>query len=382
VSEVPDNTTAAEPKLHKNHVSVILFSFFAGFLGAGIAIGLFISSGAFVSNPQIETKILTRDSEAISEVAGNLKPSVVSINTNVRNGSNGFGFEESAGAGTGLIISEDGLIVTNRHVVPENTSAINIIDSEGKTYDDVAIIDRDTVSDIAFIKIKNGKNLQAAKLGDSSSIKVGDRVIAIGNALGQFSNTVTSGIISGTGRPIIASDGGSSSQSLENLLQTDASINPGNSGGPLVNLAGEVIGINTAVASDAENIGFAIPINEVKPLVSSVEKSNKIIRPFIGVNFVTVTEAVAQMYDLDVNHGALIIGSGSGQSGVLNGSPADAAGLKDGDVITRVGSTPVDQKTSLIAAVNKYSVGDKVSIEFNRDGKTIKKRITLKQRSD
>lgn len=384
IKQQDSSSQSSKPEQHrlsKVNIAAILFSFVAGFVGAGVAIAIFLSNGSFVSSPQVETKILTKDSEVIAEVAKELKPSVVSINTNVRNNSFLSRGSESVGAGTGLIISSDGLVVTNKHVVPENTSSITIIDSDGKSYRDVEVIDRDTVSDIAFLQVKSGAKFKPAKLGNSSDMKVGQRVIAIGNALGMFSNTVTSGIVSGVSRPIVASDDGNgNSQSLEDLIQTDASINPGNSGGPLVNLSGEVIGINTAVASNAENIGFAIPIDDIKPLFSSVEEFNEIRRPFIGVNFVTVNEAVANSYELKVNNGALVISPDGEQSGVLPDSPADKAGLEDGDVITKVGNISLDQTNSLVSAVNRYSIGEKIPIEFNRNGKIIKEQITLEKR--
>jgi len=377
-----NKSSEKKEKLHKAHFGVIFISLIAGFVGATIAISLFMNRGDFLSNPTVETNIINRDGEVIAEVVNDLKPSVVSINTSVRaNSGNIFipSYEESAGAGTGLIINEKGLVVTNKHVVPKGTTSTSIIDSEGKVYSDVEVVDRDTVSDIAFLQIKSNDKFKSAKLGKSSDMRVGERVIAIGNALGMFSNTVTSGIISGTGRPITASDGNSAGESFENLIQTDASINPGNSGGPLVNLAGEVIAINTAVASNAENIGFAIPIDEVAPLIVSVEKDNQIIRPFIGVNFVMVNPAIAENYNLDVSEGALIVSPGNNGEAVLSNSPADKVGLREGDVITSVGKTELGDTTSLVSAVNKYSVGDNITITFNRDGKEINKQVTLEK---
>jgi serine protease Do len=222
-------------------------------------------------------------------------------------------------------------------------------------------------------------------IGDSSGAKVGDSVVAIGNALGEFQNTVTSGIISGFGRQVQASSDNSdgsqsaaSSEDLDNLIQTDAAINEGNSGGPLVNLNGEVIGMNTAIASDAENIGFAIPINDIKGLISQVLKSGTFSRPFLGVRYFSLTPAVAKEYALPVSQGAYLAPSGiSGSSPVVPGSPAERAGLQAGDIVTEVNGKSVDYKHSLTTLLNHYQPGDEVTLRVLRDGKTISVHVTL-----
>jgi serine protease Do len=256
--------------------------------------------------------------------------------------------------------------------------------SDGTEFDNVKVVGRTSSTDsldIAFLKIDDlkGKKLTPATLGDSSKMEVGDSVIAIGNALGQFQNTVTSGILSGYGRSIEASDAsGGSSENLEGLFQTDAAINEGNSGGPLVNLDGEVIGINTAVAGDAQNIGFSIPINDVAGLIKSVEESGKLERPYIGVVYVPITNDVAQQYNLNVSRGAYIPTADQvGQDPIISGGPADKAGLRPGDVITKIGDTTIDQTNSLSALINKHSVGDKVTLTIIRDGKTKTVDVTL-----
>jgi serine protease Do len=248
-----------------------------------------------------------------------------------------FGFtqqQQTASAGTGFIISSDGVIVTNRHVVPSGTTAVSVTLADGTKYDNVQVIGRTSDSssqDIAFLKIGslNGKTLTPVTIGDSSSVQVGDRVIAIGNALGQFQNTVTTGIISGYGRDVTAGDqsGAQTSENLTDLFQTDAAINEGNSGGPLVNINGEVIGINTAVASGAQNIGFAQPVNDLKALISSVLNNGQLQQPYLGVRYVSLTNDLAQEFNLKVSRGAYITSSDT-EPAIVPGSPAERAGLK------------------------------------------------------
>lgn len=200
--------------------------------------------------------------------------------------------------------------------------------------------------------------------------------MAIGNALGEFKNTVTSGIISGVGRPITASDG-ASAESLSNLFQTDAAINPGNSGGPLVNMSGEVIGINTAVAGGgAQNIGFAIPTNDVKKQIESILKDGKLQIPYMGVRYITLNEALKTRFNLTVSEGAWLKGDQANPA-VANGSPADKAGLKEDDIITKVNNEPVNQDNQLASRLSKYGVGDTVEITYIRDGKEQKTKATL-----
>jgi serine protease Do len=211
-------------------------------------------------------------------------------------------------------------------------------------------------------------------------MKVGDSVIAIGNALGQFQNTVTSGIVSGHGRSVQASDGsGTSFENLEDLFQTDAAINEGNSGGPLVNLDGEVIGINTAIAAGgAQNIGFAIPINNVTGLIDSVKGGGKLQRPYLGVVYLSLTNDLAEEYNLSAKRGAYIAPrSVIGADPIISGGPAEKAGVKVGDIITELDDVAIDQNNSLSALVNKHKVGDKLKLTLLRDGKEMTLDVTL-----
>ena len=228
------------------------------------------------------------------------------------------------GGGTGFVISNDGLILTNKHVVSEENADYTVVTNSGDKYE-AKILAVDPFNDLALIKVE-GLNLEPLSLGDSDKIAIGETVIAIGNALGEYRNTVTKGVISGIGRTITAGDMQGLSETLENVIQTDAAINFGNSGGPLINLKGEVIGVNTAIASSGQLIGFAIPINQVKKTIESVQKYGKIIYPFLGVRYLLITEDIAKKNNLPVDYGALIVrGEEISELAVTPGSPADKA---------------------------------------------------------
>lgn len=353
---------------------LVLVAATAGFGGGWVGANSNTSSSEPLSSEATQ-KIVSSESELISSISKEVGPSVVSISVTTQSTRQSiFGPQQSEqqGAGTGFIISDDGVVITNRHVVPSGVSSVSLTLADGIILDDVSVIGRTADSDpldIAFLKIndKKGKTLTVAKIGDSSAMNVGDKVIAIGNALGQFQNSVTSGIISGYGRDVEANDGGNI-ESLQNLFQTDAAINPGNSGGPLMNLSGEVIGINVAVA-DAQNIGFAIPVNDVKGLIASVDKNGKLERPYLGVRYVSLTDDVAYYYNLDTKRGAYIAPSQNGQSSIVSRSPADKAGLKEKDIIISVNDEKIDEKNSLVSVLGRFSVGDTVSVKVVRDGK-------------
>lgn len=332
-----------------------------------------------------DTRVILNESQLINDIAKKSGESVVSVNVSGETTQQtpfGLYSQPTAGAGTGIILSEDGYILTNRHVVPAGTSQVSITLSDGTELTDVTVVGRTNENDsldVAFLKVKDlkGKKLTAAKLGDSSKVQVGDKVIAIGNALGQFQNTVTAGIISGFGRSVEAGDE-SGSESLQNLFQTDAAINQGNSGGPLTNINGEVIGINTAIAGgQAQNIGFAIPINDIQSLVKSVLTKGKLERPYLGVRYVSLTDDYAYEYNLTVKRGAYILPSRSGSSSILPGSPAEKAGLKEKDVITKIDGTNVDEKNSLTSLIGRKTVGDEVTLTVLRDGKEQSIKATL-----
>lgn len=357
---------------------LVIVSVSAGFLGG------WLGSRADDDNQNVQKQqvVLKTQGQLISSIAKEVGSSVVSVEVTSQadTRANFFGFQgltEEQSAGTGIIIDKNGLIITNRHVIPAGTTDVRITLSDGTTFEDVEVVGRTNASDpldIAFLKINDtkGKELVAAKIGDSSKMKIGDPVVAIGNALGQFQNSVTSGIISGHGRSVEASSGnGQDTESLENLFQTDAAINQGNSGGPLVNLEGEVIGINTAIAAgDAQNIGFAIPIDDIKGLIAGVLDTGKLERPFLGVVYVPITADLAKQYDLSVEQGAYVPPSITvGQDSVIDGGSADKAGIKEGDIITKVNDEKVDEGHSLASLLGKHKVGDKVKFTIVRDGK-------------
>lgn len=363
---------------------MMLLSGAAGFVGGWIGAEARDDDKLNTSTSQ---QIISNESQLISKIAKDVGPSVVSVNVTSKTTQRSFfGVSpvEQQSAGTGFIISKEGIIMTNRHVVSEDTGKISITLSDGTELTDVELLGRTSPSDsldIAFLKVKDkkGKTFQPVKLGDSSKMQVGDKVVAIGNALGQFQNTVTTGIISGYGRSVQASDEtGSSVETLQNLFQTDAAINQGNSGGPLVNINGEVIGVNTAIAGQgAENIGFAIPINDVQGLVKSVLEKGRLIRPYLGVRYVSLTDDYAYEYNLDTKRGAYIAPSEDGQSSILSDSPAAKAGLKEKDIITKVNGETVDEKHSLTSLIGKHQVGEEVTLTVIRDKKeqTIKVKL-------
>lgn len=358
---------------------VILIASAAGFGGGFLA----NNKNASTNNEAVQ-KAVTEEGDLITQIAEDVGQSVVSVNvTSSGRQQTLFGTVpvERESAGTGFILSEDGVVVTNRHVVPKNAENISVTLSDGTELGDITVIGRTAESDvldIAFLKIDDikGKDLHPAKLGDSTRVDVGQRVVAIGNALGQFQNTVTSGIISGYGRNVTAQDD-RGVDTLQNLFQTDASINQGNSGGPLVNLAGEVIGINTAVAAgEAENIGFAIPISDVQGLIKSVLEKGELLRPFLGIRYISLTDDIAYKLNLNTTRGAYIAPQ-DGQDPVMKGSPADKAGLQEKDIVIRVNDIPIDEKNSLASVLGRFSVGDKVNLTIVRGDETINIEATL-----
>lgn len=358
-------------------LAIVLLSLIAGFAGAW----LFFSSGIAtpdLSNSITENReaIVLQEGEIVADVFEKVSPSTVSITTQVITGSGFFGSQVSEGAGSGIVISKDGYVLTNKHVVPEGSNSVTVVMHDGKEYTDVRVVGRDPFNDIAFLKINGVNDLTPAQLGDSSKVTPGQKAIAIGNALGQFRNSVTSGIISGIGRPVSAQGSFGAAEQLENLFQTDAAINPGNSGGPLVNLVGEVIGINTAVSGDGEAIGFAIPINDAKGLIESVLSSGKVVRAYLGVRYITINPDNANDLGVSVKEGALVA-EGSGQSAVLPNSPASKAGLQNNDIIVSVAGNKVTPARSLASLLAQHKPGDTIELKILRGGQEQSLSVTL-----
>ncbi|MBO4813313.1 trypsin-like peptidase domain-containing protein [Candidatus Saccharibacteria bacterium] len=313
---------------------------------------------------------------SIADIAEKVSKSVVSIITSTTT-KNYFGQDyASSAAGTGVIATADGYVITNKHVINGANKVIVILD-DGTQYEDVEVVAVDPLDDIAYLKIKGVSDLTPATLGDSKTISVGQQVIAIGNALGEYQNTVTAGIISGTGRSVTASDGsGTNVETLTDMIQTDAAINSGNSGGPLVNAAGEVIGINTATSSSAENVGFAIPISSVKGMLGQLVETGKAERAYLGVYSTQITPDVAKAYNLPVSTGEYIY-SQSLHSAVMNGSPAAEAGVKDKDIITAVNGVKVGAAGTVSDLIGEYKPGDTVQLTIIREGQEIAINVTL-----
>lgn len=369
-------------------IVVLALGFGGGWLGA-------VSHGEQSTNITQQKTVLTSQAAVVSSIAKTVGQSVVSVNVTGQTpvaaspfdmlyGLGGGATQTQQSAGTGIILTKSGLIMTNRHVVPAGTTSVSVTLSDGTVYNNVKVVGRTSSSDsldVAFLQIQDtkGKTLVPAQLGNSSQVKVGDPVVAIGNALGQFQNTVTSGIISGYGRSVQASSStGTSSENLSDLFQTDAAINEGNSGGPLVNLDGQVIGMNTAIASGSQNIGFAIPINDISGLIDSVKATGKLERPYLGVVYIPITNDVATQYSLSVSQGAYIPKSADlGQQTVIAGGPAAKAGVQEGDVITQINGTAINQTNSITSLLDKHKVGDKVALTIVRGGKTININVTL-----
>lgn len=276
------------------------------------------------------------------------------------------------GSGTGFLISADGLILTNKHVVSvgdEKTAEFKIILNTGKRYY-AQLIGKDPINDLAVLKIFD-KNLPYAQLGDSDKLQIGSTVIAIGNTLGRYQNSATKGIVSGLGRSIEASDkSGTTTEVLDNVIQTDAEINLGNSGGPLIDLDGNIIGVNVAIDQDGKSIGFAIPVNDAKPVIKSVREIGCIVRTRLGVRYFMLTPEIAQDNNLTKSIGAWVpISKEAERPSVLADSPAAKAGIKEGDIIMEINGIKLQDRTTLLSVIQKYKPGNKIGLKVFRDGK-------------
>lgn len=283
------------------------------------------------------------------------------------------------GAGTGFFVSPDGFLITNRHVVDTEGAVFSIVMKDGNTYD-VTVVAKDPTLDIAVLKVDADETFPYVEFGDSDTLRLGETVIAIGNALAEFPNSVSVGVVSGLARNIVASDMFGSAESLEGVIQTDAAINQGNSGGPLLNGHGKVIGMNVAVAGNSENIGFALPGNSVRNVYESVREHGEIIRPFVGVRYIRIDETIAEANDLDVDYGILIIrGQRPEELAVIPGSAADKAGLEENDIILEIDGTKLDQFRSFAGLIREYGVGDTIELKVLHDGEEKAVRLTLEQ---
>ena len=292
---------------------------------------------------------------------------------------NGKKEKTKIGGGSGFIISPDGYVLTSNHVVSERDADYTIIYEPNKIYP-AKVISRDPINDVAILKI-SAKNLPYLDLGDSDKIELGEGVVAVGNALGEFHDTVSTGVVSGLSRYITAFSGISrQAEMLRGLIQTDAAINPGNSGGPLVNEQGKVIGINTAVVMGAQNIGFAIPINYAKKDLDEVKKYGRIKRPFLGVKYIILNKEISEKNKLAVDYGALIVRETLGESAVIKGSAAEKAGLKEFDIILECNNEKINEENPLSHILQKHQINEEISLKVLRAGKETIVKVKLDEK--
>ena len=288
--------------------------------------------------------------------------------------------KKQVGGGTGFIISEDGIVVTNKHVAEDKDADYTVLMNDGEKFS-ATVLARDPIKDLALLKIKSEKRFKPVHLGNSDNLQPGQTVIAIGYALGEFQNTVSVGVVSGLKRTVTASGGGIS-ETLENLIQTDAAINRGNSGGPLLNLKGEVIGVNVAMAPVAQSIGFSIPINEAKKAIEQVKQFGKIVYPFLGIRYAMITDYLQEENSLPVDYGAWIVKGEGEEQAITPGSAADKAGLQENDIVLEFNKEKITTENSLAKIIQQYNPGDKISLKILRNGKEKIIKLVLGERGE
>lgn len=288
--------------------------------------------------------------------------------------------KRQVGGGSGFIVTSDGYILTNRHVVADLQAEYAVLLSDDREFP-ARVLAKDPLNDLAVLKIDvdpSAGPLPVLELSDSDDVQIGETVIAIGYALSEFRNSVTKGVVSGINRRIVAGDGFGSSETIDGAIQTDAAINPGNSGGPLLNLRGQVIGVNTAVSREGQLLGFAIPITVAKQAVESVIRDGRIVRPWLGVRYLVITERLAREQKLPVAHGALIVrGSSPEEIAVVPGSPADRSGITENDIITALDGDRIDEDHPLARRIARRNPGDRVTLTVLRQGKERKLTVEL-----
>jgi len=420
--KTPKFTKFWQNKVFWQILLIVFISSLCGFLMGAVSGSLFYSE---IPNSQIIEKIIEKETvkeyqpqttqeEKIISVVENVSPAVVSIvvtkdvpiieqyYTPFGEGWPFFELEipqyrqqgtekQEIGGGSGFIVSKEGMILTNKHVVLDTEADYTVFTGDGKKYP-AEVLARDPFQDLAILKIEQDKTVNqqgslvskkfpTVQLGDSNNLQIGQTVIAIGYALGEFRNTVSVGVISGLGRTITASGGGLV-ETLEDVIQTDAAINKGNSGGPLLNLKGEVVGINTATVLEAQSIGFAIPVNKAKKDIEQVKTSGKIVYPFLGIRYAVINEQIQEENDLPVSYGAWVIKGSGGESAVEPGSAADKAGLKENDIILEFNGEKITTENTLADIIMRYNPGDEVTLKVLREGEEKNFQATLSERSD
>lgn len=336
------------------------------------------------SSPAVVSIIVSKDVPKIQDFFNNPFDFPNFINPSPNPGSQGGNAggtqKQEIGGGSGFFVSADGMIVTNKHVIEDPSADYTVITSDGKKYN-AKILAADPVNDIGIIKV-DGNNFSILNFGNSDNLKIGQSVIAIGNSLGEFTNTVSKGIISGLKRNLTASGGSGESEQLTNIIQTDAAINPGNSGGPLLDINGDVVGINVARAQGAENIGFAIPVNQIKKVIDQVKSTGKISTPYIGVRYIPVDSTLQKQINFSYDYGVLVVrGTNVTDFAIVPGSPADKAGIVENDVILEVNGTKVDSVNSLSDLISRNNVGDEISFKIWHKGEIKDVKIKLAERA-
>ncbi|HMQ02163.1 MAG TPA: trypsin-like peptidase domain-containing protein [Candidatus Doudnabacteria bacterium] len=390
---LPDAGLTSEGSVGSPHhlgYGIVVLALVAGMIG-GLIGALYLAPQPFFGQlfgqrqstlGTLQQNVAVTEESATTEVVQRSGPAVVSIViSRPVSRSSGVGFGpfgffpiptqddqlelREVGAGTGFFVSSDGWIMTNRHVINDDTATYTVLTNDGRSYD-AKVMAKDPANDLALIKI-DISDAPFLEFADSDNLQLGQRVIAIGNTLGSYQNTVTSGVISGIGRNIRAGGSGLS-ELLDGVIQTDAAINSGNSGGPLLDLAGFVVGINTAVDRSGQAIGFAIPANDARAALASYEARGRIVRPYLGVRYAMITSAMAQVNSLPRDYGALIVrGTNSADFAVIPNSPADRAGLRENDIILELDGQRLDENNSLIRALKKYQPGDRAEAKIFRE---------------
>jgi serine protease Do len=349
-------------------------------------------------NPEISKQQVLVEDSAVIDVVDKVSPAVVSIviSKNVApmrgNFFDPFGMgsgntssdqtaqKQTIGGGSGFFITKDGYILTNRHVVEDQQADYTVITSDGKEHI-AKVLARDPVRDVAVIKV-DGNDFPVANLGDSDNLKNGQTVVAIGNSLGEFSNSVSRGIVSGLKRNINAGSNFGDTERLTDIIQTDAAINSGNSGGPLLDIDGNVIGINVAVAQGAQNVGFALPVNQAKRLIDQVKNGTKISIPYLGVRYINIDKNVQKEAQLQFDYGVLVLrGNKMTDLAVIPGSAADKAGIVENDIILEINGQKINADNQLADIVSKYNVGEVVTLKVWHKGETRDIQVTLQERA-
>lgn len=409
-SELNEARSRASAKFSVIHAAVFV-SLIVG-LSAGVVGSLFVAPwlsarlgiGQGRAGGQEIKKVVLDENSAVIDVVKQVNPAVVSIvvtkdlpkiqqylydpftgqipeffqhnNSGNAGGSNSETVKRQIGAGSGFIATKSGLIITNKHVVADDKADYTVITSDGKKYT-AKVLAKDPTNDLAIVKIE-AENLPTVELGDSGKIQLGQGVIAIGNTLGELSNTVTTGIVSGLSRTVSAGDSAGLTEQLSGVIQTDAAINPGNSGGPLLNLAGQVIGVNTAIDLSGQLVGFAIPVSEAKKVLDDVQQFGRVMRPFVGVRYVMLNSDNAKTYNAAANYGALLLkGENKDEPAIVPDSPAEKAGLKENDVILEVNGKKVDENNPLNKVVRPFKPGEQVVLKIQRGKDTKEILLTL-----